>query len=57
MVLWIEECLLCSDKGEEMYIHVYPNHILPFGTLYFSCAHSNFLQEWNCTFTMVSISV
>jgi len=34
MVLWIEECLLCSDKGEDIYIyiHVYPNHILPFGT-------------------------
>ena len=55
MALWIEECVLRSDKGEEIHIHVYPNHILLFATLYFSCAHSNFLQEWNCTFTMVSI--
>ena len=55
MAFWIEECVLCSDKGEEIYIHVYPNHILPFGTLYFSCARSNFIQEWKYTFTMVSI--
>ena len=57
MVLWIEECVLFSDKGEEIYIHVYPNHILPFGKLHFSCAYSNFIQEWNCTRTFIIVSI
>jgi hypothetical protein len=55
MALWIEECVFCFDKAEEIYIHVYPNHILHFSTLYFTCAHSNFIQDWNCTFTIVRI--
>jgi hypothetical protein len=33
MALWIEECVLCSDRGDEISIHVYPHHILAFGTL------------------------
>jgi len=44
MVLWIEECVLCSDKGEEIYIHIYPNHILPFASCIF-LVHTQILYK------------